>query len=309
MDRHRLVIPAIGTGVLFLAIQLGTIGLLDPFAAADYQVVENPNDPVNSFLYVGAVLLATVVIFGLLKYGQDWMLRVIVACMSGLLALYVLSVLVPPLVSLGEVHVLAWLGAAVIAAALYGYPEWYVIDAAGILMGAGAAGLFGISFGPLPALLMLIVLGLYDAISVYRTEHMLSLAENVTDLKLPLILIVPVTLDYSFLEADMFDEDEQREAFFLGLGDAVIPTILVGSAAVFHPVAPVDLLGFAIPLPAFMAMIGTLVGLALLLWLVTKGRAHAGLPLLNGGAIGGYLMGAAVAGISIIEALGLGPYV
>jgi presenilin-like A22 family membrane protease len=42
---------------------------------------------------------------------------------------------------------------------------------------------------------------------------------------------------------------------------------------------------------------------------VFKGRAHAGLPLLNGGAIAGYLVGAVAAGIPVVEALGLAPYV
>jgi presenilin-like A22 family membrane protease len=50
---------------------------------------------------------------------------------------------------------------------------------------------------------------------------------------------------------------------------------------------------------------GTLVGLSVLLWLVARGRAHAGLPLLNGGAIGGYLLGALASGLTLTEALGL----
>jgi presenilin-like A22 family membrane protease len=56
------------------------------------------------------------------------------------------------------------------------------------------------------------------------------------------------------------------------------------------------------------AMVGTFVGLAILLWMVLKGRAHAGLPLLNGGTIAGYVVGAAAVGISLVDALGLGPY-
>jgi presenilin-like A22 family membrane protease len=55
-------------------------------------------------------------------------------------------------------------------------------------------------------------------------------------------------------------------------------------------------------------MAGTLLGLAVLLWMVLKGRAHAGLPLLNGGTIAGYLLGAVAAGLSVVQALGLGPY-
>jgi presenilin-like A22 family membrane protease len=52
-------------------------------------------------------------------------------------------------------------------------------------------------------------------------------------------------------------------------------------------------------------MVGTTVGLVILLWLVQKGRAHAGLPLLNGGAIAGYLLGALLSGLTLVEALGI----
>jgi len=48
------------------------------------------------------------------------------------------------------------------------YPEWYVIDAFGILVCAGISSLFGVSMTVLPAILLLLVLAVYDAISVYR---------------------------------------------------------------------------------------------------------------------------------------------
>ncbi|MFW6435948.1 MAG: presenilin family intramembrane aspartyl protease, partial [Halovenus sp.] len=94
---------------------------------------------------------------------------------------------------------------------------------------------------------------------------------------------------------------------FIGLGDAVIPTVLVASAAFFAPetVPSLDVPGIALPLTAATAMVGTFVGLAILMRMVLKGRAHAGLPLLNGGAISGYLVGALVSGLSITQALGL----
>ncbi|MFB6268606.1 MAG: presenilin family intramembrane aspartyl protease PSH, partial [Halobacterium sp.] len=196
--------------------------------------------------------------------------------------------------------------------------------------GMGAAALFGISFGILPALVLLSVLAVYDAISVYGTEHMLTLASGVMELRLPIVLVVPATLGYSFLEdaedvADSVDgektdggeddeaavEDEgapaplDREAYFIGLGDAVMPTILVASAAFFLD-TPVVL---GVELAALTAMAGTLVGLVVLMRMVFKGRAHAGLPLLNSGAILGYLGGAVAAGIPVVEALGLAPYV
>jgi presenilin-like A22 family membrane protease len=93
---------------------------------------------------------------------------------------------------------------------------------------------------------------------------------------------------------------------FIGLGDAVMPTVLVASAATFVDAGSVfTLLGVSASLPVLLAMAGTTIGLVILLWMVQQGRAHAGLPLLNGGAIAGYLLGALISGLTLVEALGL----
>ena len=337
-QRTRVGAAGAATVVVFLLVQLGAVALAGPFESAGYRAVENPSNPANSIAYVGAILVATAGMLAVIKFGVEWLLRGFVILSSGLISLYVFSVLAPPaLITVGGVafNPLAVGPAALLALALLVYPEWYVIDAAGVVMGAGAAGIFGISFGLLPAIVLLAVLAIYDAISVYGTEHMLTLADGVMDLKLPVVLVIPLTLSYSFLddtpategsEADEPVEADggsgagdngetstdrpdaaERDVFFVGLGDAVMPAVLVASAAVF---APADSLvqGFALSLPALTAMIGTVCGLVVLLWLVMKGRAHAGLPLLNGGAIGGYLLGALASGISLVNALGLGPY-
>jgi presenilin-like A22 family membrane protease len=104
------------------------------------------------------------------------------------------------------------------------------------------------------------------------------------------------------IEAEM----QSREALFIGLGDAVIPTVLVASAAFFIETGPVvSLASIEVTVPALTAMIGTVVGLVVLLSMVLKGKAHAGLPLLNGGTILGYLFGALLVGMSLVEAVGL----
>ena len=346
----RAAAAVVATLSLFVLVQLGSLALVQPFMDAGYQTVEDPSDPTNSLLYLGAILVATIVMLAAMRFGVDRLLQGLILFAAVFLSFYVFTVVLPPVVTVAGFNLAAVVAAFALGGGLLAHPEWYVIDTAGIVMGAGAAGLFGISFGLLPAILLLSILAVYDAISVYGTEHMLTLASGMMDLKVPIVFVIPLTLSYSYLDAEMPDptgevEDEaadaaanggqaavaadgsddtataegesdeegmdlERDALFIGLGDAVIPTVLVASAAFFAPqgIPTVAVPGIALPLPALTAMIGTIAGLLILLRMVLKGRAHAGLPLLNGGTIAGYLVGALVAGIPILQALGIAQY-
>jgi presenilin-like A22 family membrane protease len=365
-QRSRAAVACGGVVAIFLLVQVGALALVGPFADAGYRAVDNPGDPTNSVAYLLVILVATALMLAAIRFDLGAVIRLLVVASAAYISLFVLRLFVPPVVttSVGglSVNVLAVGVALALGVALWVYPEWYVIDAAGVLMGAGAAALFGISFGLLPALVLLVGLAIYDAISVYGTEHMLTLASGVMDLKVPIVLVVPLSLSYSYLSAEMPDPtddgtdgradggrgaDDQtgangdpadrveaddatgadretdaaesetatdrsfdaldREALFIGLGDAIIPTVLVASAAVFVPasVPTLALGGIEAALPALTAMVGTLAGLVVLLWLVLRGWSHAGLPCLNGGAIAGYLVGALVSGMSLAQAFGL----
>ncbi len=73
------------------------------------------------------------------------------------------------------------------------------------------------------------------------------------------------------------------EAMFMGLGDVIFPGILVLSCAQW--------LDESVAIPVAMgALVGGLCGYAALMYFVAQGKAQAGLPLLNGGAILGYLI-------------------
>ncbi|WP_416839297.1 presenilin family intramembrane aspartyl protease PSH [Haloferax sp. DFSO52] len=310
--------------LIFLVVQVGALALVPTFFEQGYQTVEDPTDPANSLLYIGAIIGMTAFMLVAFKYDLDQLIRGIIIFTSGVLSWYVFAAILPNgLLAIGL--------SAAVAIALLVYPEWYVIDTAGALMGAGAAGLFGISFGLLPAIVLLSILAVYDAISVYKTKHMLDLAAGVMDLRIPVVLVIPTTWSYSLLDEDFArdanevgenaddgesetaDSDDadpsDRDAFFIGLGDAVMPTVMVASAAFFSSAPSLGIAALpALNLPALLAMVGTFVGFAGLMWAVMKGRAHAGLPLLNGGAIGGYLVGSVVAGVPLVSALGLAPY-
>jgi presenilin-like A22 family membrane protease len=342
----RAYIAGGATIAVFLLVQIGALALIEPFQTVGYRAVENPTNPANTLIYLLGVFVATGVMLVAFRFGAEQLVRVFVIASSAFLVYYVFSVFLPVGIVNGVNFFALWTAVA-LAAMLFVYPEWYVIDSIGIVMGMGAAGLFGISLGILPALLLLTILAVYDAISVYGTEHMLTLASGVMDLKIPVVLVIPLTLSYSYLDStppesvnsednesetvpnggtspeddtdsddntsnpdqtdDAEEESEPRDAFFIGLGDAVMPSVLVASAAYFLPTGQL-IEGFALTLPALTAMLGTLAGLVVLIRMVMQGRAHAGLPLLNGGAIGGYLVGALVSGVPLIRALGLTPY-
>ena len=302
---HKKII-AVGVILAFaLIVQIGAIALINPFLEEGYQSVENPDDPLNGVLYLAVVLVATGILLYTMRQEMDLLIRLVIVSMCGFISWYSFVVVAEWIVPKGPTEMIALVLAGGLCVALFAYPEWYVIDGAGIIVSASAAGLFGISFGPFPALILLIFLIIYDVISVYKTKHMLTLADEIGRLRLPLILIVPLSLEYSFFKDGMGENRrEERDAFYIGLGDLILPTIMVASAACFSE-APYIFSKIPINVPVVGSMVGTMGGLIILLWLVNKGRAHAGLPFLNGGAIVGYLIGSIVAGISLTSAIGL----
>jgi len=138
---------------------------------------------------------------------------------------------------------------------------------------------------------------------------MITLADDLIDYNLPLLLIIPKKKSFSMdemekinpgqnisrLEIDESDElsdldnrngkngerytKKDRKTLMIGLGDMIIPTIFVVSSNVY--------IGL---LPAIGSMIGGTIGLFLLLRDIGNSKPKAGLPFLNGGVILGFLI-------------------
>lgn len=277
---------------IFVANILLALVFAQPFQAAGLQAFEDPDDVGNSAWYIVLILAFTFLILYIAKKGKKWLIRAIILTAIGSTLVYVIYPVLS--ISLGmEIGLSLGIAAAIAIAsviALYKHPEWYVIDSVGLLVASGSAAIFGISLGLLPTFLLLAGLAVYDAIAVYRTKHMLSLADTVIELRLPVLLVIPKVAHYRFrAEASKFKQAKpenkgERDAMFMGLGDLVIPTILVVSAMMFAKP------GWGM-LPSLGSAIGTLVGFGILMGYVLKGRPQAGLPLLNGGSIVGFLVG------------------
>jgi len=305
-------IPFIGMGFMLLLVQLIALALTEPFKLNEIKAFSNPEDPGNVLVYMAIILIFTGFIFLVIKLNKKWIIQAFIffAVGSTLYFVFIPFFSVGPYITLtialstdmilelGTVYYSIFILSAGLTILLYKYPEWYVIDTVGVIIGAGASTMFGISLEIIPTLLLLVALAVYDYIAVYRTKHMVALAEGVMDLKLPILLVVPKHWKYSFL-TEKFDK-EDREAFFMGLGDAVMPTLLVVSANFFVQASSysVPFIG-SINLPALGAIVGTFVGFTVLMGLVIKGKPQAGLPFLNSGVILGYVAGSLLAGSAL----------
>jgi len=285
-------LPVLVMGFLFLVVYGLVLFLMKPFVEQGgvSPAFEDINDPMN-ILYIVLIMLAmTLVILLIAKYWKEKLIQFIILGAVGYTSFFafflpVFSIIIPS--NLAEIILfLSIVAAVILVVVLYKYPEWYVIDISGVIVGVGAIVIFGISLGVSLVLLLLVVLAVYDAISVYKTKHMIDLADTVMDLKLPVLLVIPKMRHYSLIREtkrlkEKLEHDEERDAFFMGLGDIVMPGILVG--AVYYNIPN------SLPV-ALSTIFGTLVGFSILMFFVMKGKPQAGLPLLCGGAISGYII-------------------
>lgn len=279
--------PILLMGGLFVLTHGLALLVMPPFEVAGLGVYENPNDPLNIVYFILTLLVVTAILLLIAKFWKKRVVQVIVLGSVGYIAFLVFYAFLATVVSDVEALALSGIGVAAAIALLVKYPEWYVIDVTGILLGLGTIAMLGISLSISLVIILLVGLSVYDAISVYKTRHMIDLADVVLDLNLPVLLVIPKKRNYSLIKdskglKEKIRDGEERDAFFMGLGDVVMPGILVASA--FHNTTSDGLL------VALSIMLGTLVGFAVLIVFLIRGKPQAGLPYLCTGAILGYLV-------------------
>jgi presenilin-like A22 family membrane protease len=268
-----------------------------PVQASGIVAFEDPGSMANPVIFIAIMLTFTALLLVLIRFDLKKVIAAVIGISIFLTFIYIYLAIVYALAGETDPATVVALVLSVLSTVLlYKYPEWYVIDALGILIGAGVSAIFGASLDILPVIILLILLAIYDAISVYKTRHMITLAEGVIDLKTPILFVVPKRRDYSFIRDGIgkLADGGERAAFIIGMGDMIMPSILVVSANVFLKGWR---LGGMINLPALGAIVGSLAGLVVLLYFVMSGKPQAGLPPLNGGTILGFLAGWAAMGM------------
>ena len=308
MRREYASIAAMGA--ILVGSQVIAILLAPLFLTGGFQAFPNPSDVTNTAVYIVLILAFTGVILLLVRFRHQNVAKYVI--LASIFVTLAFILLLPLYVGLYYATgqpvddnqlaflanlstLLSFLIAGGLIYLLVKFPEWYVVDAIGIVTAAGVTAILGISFGILPAILLLVALAIYDAWAVYRTKHMVTLADELTSQRLPILLVIPKKAGYSFREQKSLKEQvasgEEREAMFVGLGDLIIPGILSVSAFTF--LGPLSGSSAGLPgslLVAIGSVIGSLGGFLVLMRFVLKGNPQAGLPLLNGGALLGFLI-------------------
>jgi presenilin-like A22 family membrane protease len=302
-------VRSLGLVGLYVASQVAALLLALPFRSEGLATTSNPNSPTAPLFLIGVIIVAPLFILffarmngGLAAIRWVILLGISFSLLFTLTAAFTLllpqSYLIPPQMVgtfVQPAMILATASAVLLLAALLLEPQWWVVDFVGFVAAGSLIALFGISFSILPAVILLVALAIYDAVAVYGTKHMISLAEAVTEMKLPILLVMPSDAGFDYTRPGGLAKQrarpvEEREALFMGLGDVVFPGILVVAAYVWLPSrAVLGAIGGNL-IVAIGALLGSLVGYALLMRLVGGGNPQAGLPLLNGGALAGYFL-------------------
>ena len=110
--------------------------------------------------------------------------------------------------------------------------SWIIVhDILIVLAIAGIGARIGISLKPEIVVILLLVFSVYDYIAVYKTKHMVKMAQEMVNQRAILGIVVPQTM------SDWFDSLKNIQSggkfMILGAGDIIFPLILAVSANSF----------------------------------------------------------------------------
>ncbi len=214
-----------------LGIFTGAIVLLDmtrnPYVAG-LVVTSDAENPLNAVLFITYMLVGAVIMLVLIRFLKlhNMLFRGMEFVMIATASSIVFYAFLRLALGYGESTMLG----IVMGLAFSGFRLFRPLmkNAAAILATAGVGVIFGISLGLVPVVLFLILLSVYDYLSVFTTKHMVELANFVVqkDLAFTVTARAPPPVP---------GEMEQR--MDLGTGDMVAPIMLEVSVLTFSPAA------------------------------------------------------------------------
>jgi presenilin-like A22 family membrane protease len=238
-------------------------------------VTTNANDIGNAAFFILYILFGAVVMILMMRYLKSLgmlfkLLEFFLISTSSSIVFYAFFRL---FLGFGESTLFGIIVALVFSGLRFHFPQ--MKNFAAIFATAGVGTIFGISMGILPLLVFLILLSVYDFLSVFATKHMVEMAEFI------------VKKDMAFTitaRAPPAKPGGKEQRIDLGTGDMIAPIMLEVSALTFSPVASVCI------------FVGAIVSMALFLTLVFKKKMvlPALPPIVLGmivGLLAGFLLG------------------
>lgn len=110
------------------------------------------------------------------------------------------------------------------------YPRIWTQNLAIILGVAGISASLGMSVEPLMALLILVLLSIYDIFAVYKTRQMVKLFKGMAKKGAVLALIIPKNFSKWSNKFEVIKSENKNEFIFLGTGDLALPLFFAVSA-------------------------------------------------------------------------------
>lgn len=241
-------------------------------------VFENPEKAENSFLLVFYMLIGTGVMILAVKYWK-FLIRIIEVVAVFFASTVTFTFLIP--VEIFFIPLGVFLAIALTAWKVL-RPDFLNQNLSLIFSVTGAGAIIGASLGVLPSLVFILLLSVYDFISVFITKHMVYIAKEITKRPTAFTLAFP----YRFKKPIKFSADKKMikkkfHIFQLGGGDLAIP--LIFSVSIFSSFSLIQ---------ALLSAIFSAAALSLLIYFSAKkpGRVLPALPFISVGSILGLLI-------------------
>jgi presenilin-like A22 family membrane protease len=248
----RLLFAMLGIFVIaqLLGIFTGMVVLTDmsrnPYVAS-MVVTTDSEDPMNALLFTGYILFGAALMILLIRKFKAFplvikLMEFMMISTSSSIVFYAFFRFVAGY----EISMLAAIAVALVfSAAKSFYPG--LKNAAAVLATAGVGVIFGMSLGLVPLILFLILLSIYDFLSVFATKHMVEMAEFI------------IKKDIAFTvtaKAPPIRPGEKEQRLDLGTGDMIAPIMLEVSALAYNPVATVFVfVGAVVSLGLFLTLV------------------------------------------------------
>ena len=284
--------PELWTFVILAITSVFALFLAQDFfvASGETQTSSSSGNIILILFFITMTLVFTGVILFLAKRKGMRAVRILFIVLSIYVIFWIsipisdLIVSVQPIsyaVAIDEFYVL-WIAIpAILGYMLIFRNEWYITDIVGFMLSAGLAAAWGSLINVWYTIVLLVAFAVYDYISVYKTKHMVNLAKTAFATDIPMLFEFPSSPGFSMKNISFDDEGKRGDmgALMLGFGDIAMPCILIISSTISY--------GFRFPF-FILPLIGAAAGLLVLF--MTARRPAPGLPYINTGVIGGFLL-------------------